>query len=244
MRHFVFFLILGISCAGIARNSAAQGGDVGIIKGIYTSQERACSKVMEQIIKEKDQTKLESDIYQYRNCYAYRPDYSPFSDDLVDQMMKLAFLSDTSEDPEKAQQNLVAYKDFVYYHIVDIGVLKKAYMMSKDDPRYGNPVFLGKVLDIMKRILYKPGYYPLTPETAYNILTYSEENYLLAKLGGEIKRSETYDVYGKVYNVYDIKDPKTGKTKTYYFEITVPITALKNRKMIEDAESNTSLPKQ
>lgn len=214
--------------------SASAEVDMRTLMRRYETQKKNCERYADDLKRVKD-NEIISKYSQYRACYPYMDEYTPFTKTLVDELMRLAFLADTTEDPQEAQQHLREYKDFFHTHMANIDILRAGYSLSVDNPRFGNPVFLRKVIKVMDGLLYQPGRPPArTPELAHYVISYGEEDYILNKIGGKLIKSEIFEVNSIYYNVHDIEDPKTGEIETHYFNITTPITVEKERKRINE----------
>lgn len=200
----------------------------------YEIQKKNCEKSADALLRVKDADILPK-YAQYRACYPYMDEYTPFTKNLVDELMRLAFLADTTENPQEAQQYLREYKDFFHTHMANIDILRAGYSLSRDNPRFGNPVFLRKVIKVMDGLLYQPGRpKALSPDLAFFVMSYGEEDYILNKIGGKLIRSEIFEVNSSYFNLHEIEDPKTGEIETYYFNITTPITVEKERKRMDE----------
>lgn len=206
-------------------------------------QRKRCEGVADNIGKGSDD-QIRSDIMQYRFCYSSFGYYTPFSKDLVDEMTRLAFLADTTKNPHEAQQNLVAYKSFVKRHIANLDVAKMAYTLSKQNPQFGNPVLYKKIVSFLQDAIIPAGRpKATTPESAYYVISYGEEDYVLSKIGGKVLKSQIYEVGIKFYNAHEIEDAKTGNVVTYFIDISIPIDAVKNREKIKKYQEDLNIGK-
>lgn len=242
-KKFFFVVFVIFSFVIVATSDVSADAAIDRIIRNNEIQKKRCVDVAEHLGK-GDDSQLMSDVYQYRFCYPFLDEYSPFSKDLVDEMTRLAFLADTTKDAREAQQNLVDYKKFVKVHLVNIDVAKMAYTLSKQNSQFGNPVLLKKVINFLQSAIYPPGRpKALVPENAYYVINYGEENFVLSQVGGKLVHSEIYEVGLSFYNAHDIEDPKTGKVETYYVDITTPIERLKEREKIREYKNSLGVGK-
>lgn len=170
-----------------------------------------------------------SSVNGLRNYFPMMRFYTPFSESVIERMTALAFTVDTSDDRAAVNAAILNYEKILGENIVNFDVLDFAITMAQLDVRLGDVSFLNKVrrglADNIARFAYKND----SPRTAFPIVTYADEAYILGTIGGTLKRSEVYEVGGKVYNVHDIIMPD-GAYKQVYLDATKPISGLKQKK--------------
>lgn len=167
---------------------------------------------------------VQNQIYMIRSQYASTMHYSPFSDILTDRMTRYAYIIDTSKDSEEVNEAQANYNELLRNHVADLGVAKFALSMSRLNVRYGDEYFLKDVVDaIIKCIKIHPGLTDgKTSDSAYRIVTFAEENQLLEEVGGVVKKSETFHVRNKFYNVHDLAD-ENGELERVFIDVSEPM---------------------
>lgn len=235
---FLFFMVL-------ANNPVPSFADAITDRMIRNNEanKKRCLEVLESFGKNsKDDMQLKANVLQYRSCYPYLDWYTPFSKDLVDDMTALAYGFDTETDATEKQKKLVEYKRFVKRHIADLAVVRLALTLSKGNPEYGNPAHYQKIKGYLLESIIPPGREEgLYPENAYFVVSYSEEEYVLSKIGGKLLKSEIYKVGEFYYNAHEIENKKTGNVKVYYVDITMIIRLMKEREKIRELNSESKI---
>lgn len=242
IRNAFFMVCFLLSLASFMPEGMAEPSIERIMRN-HETQKKRCEQVAERLPRSRGDV-LTTDVIQYRFCYPYMSEYSPFSKELIDEMTRLAYLADTATDPATAQRHFLDYKRFLKVHLGNLDVVKMAYTLAKQDAQFGNSVYYRDVLKILINSLAPSGRpEPTTPGMAYYIMSFSEETYLLEKIGGRIIKSETYEVSNTVYNVHEIDKGDGSITKLYYFDITLPLKIMKDREAINAYVNGASVPK-
>jgi len=189
-----------------------------------------------------ERDKIFNRIYALRSRYPLTFHYRPFSNALVEQIERYAYIVDTSPDKIEANEALLEYNEMLKKHIVDLGVVSFALKMSEIDVRFGDEYFLKKVQDaILKSMNSAPRRTNgESAGTAYLVMTYSEEDEWLAQIGGIVKKSELFDVRGKYYNVHDI-ETQDGEYLQVFMDVTEPIKMTYIKQRILNQQSLTSI---
>ena len=183
-------------------------------------------------------------IYGIRSRYPQTEYYNPFSKSLVDKIAEYAFIVDTSQDKIESNQALFEYNNFLKQHIADLGVVSYALELSQLDVRFGDEFFLKEVRDaLINGIRSYPGMLDgSSAEKALTIITYSEENEILAQMGGVIKKSELFDIKGKkYYNVHDV-ETEDGESTRLFIDVTSPIVMVYKTQFVREKEGISSRP--
>lgn len=243
MKNRVFFPFLFSIVLALHPVSAYSDAITDRMVRINESHKKRCMETLESLGRNTtEDMQIMADILQYRNCYPYLDWYTPFSKDLVDEMTALAFGFDNETDATEKQKNLVEYKRFVRKHIADLAVVNLALTLSMSNPEYGNPKYYKKVKEFLQQSILPPerekGIYP---ENAYYVISYSEEDYVLSKIGGKLLKSEIYKVGESYYNVHEIENKKTGNVEIYYVDMTIPIRLLKEREKIRELNAESKI---
>ena len=185
--------------------------------------------------------KAEDNMNAMRVYYTFTPYYDPFSNKLVDEMTKYAYTIDTSKDREKVNIAQEKYRDLVNKHAAHLAVVDYALTLSRLDVRYGDEALFRQLRDAIQNSwfgLAQPG---SSPDRAYKITTYAEEEYILSTYGATIEKSEIYPV-GR--NFYDVRDILTadGESLQLFFDVTTPIRTVQIRKVIKEQEKKVIIP--
>lgn len=192
-----------------------------LIKGLYERDE--------------DSRKIMSSLRIY---YPYTPQYSAFPDVLEDRLMELSYLAANEKDPEKARLALQDYRNFVNAHLGNMDVLFWAVSLSKQDVRFGNPVFLQEIYDSYVHAIFdnRDG---RSYQQRYAIYTFGEEMIILGHIGDKSVGKEMYEYGDSKLHVHDMVDGKTGRHYKLYIDVTAPL-----KRSVEDYEdSNKDLSK-
>lgn len=199
----------------------------------------------EQLVREvrANKNKASENMNAMRAYYPYTPYYDPFSKKIIDEMTEYAYIIDTSEDREQINIALEKYRDLVNKHAAHLAVVDFALTLSRLDIRYGDESLFKHLRDAIQNSwfgLAQPG---LSPERAYKITTYAEEEYLLSTYGAVIEKSEIYKV-GRSY--YDVRDVITedGESLQLFFDVTTPIRTIQIKKVIKELEKKVVIPLQ
>jgi len=178
-----------------------------------------------------------------RAYYVYTPYYDPFSKKLIDEMTEYAYIIDTSKDREKVNVALEGYRNIVNKHMAHLGVMSYALTLSRLDIRYGDKAFFKEARDAIQNSwlgLPQPG---SSPDRAYEIVTYAEEEYLLASYGAKVQKSEVYQVGRSFYDVRDIMT-EDGDSLQLFFNVTEPIRTVQIKRAIKAKEEKVIIPLQ
>ena len=92
------------------------------------------------------------------------------------------------------------------------------------DVKFGDEFFLREVRDAILKgmeigLRPNPGDSALS---AFNAVTYSEENEFLSQMGGKIKSSELFEVDDRFFNVHQMETEEGGYSQVY-INVTQPI---------------------
>lgn len=243
MKKIVFFLFLFfVVLANFSASSLADAITDRMVR-INEANKKRCLEVLETFGKNTiEGLQLKADVLQYRSCYPYLDWYTPFSQDLVEKMTALAYGFDTETDATEKQKKLVEYKRFVKRHIADLAVVKLAITLSRGNPEYGNPKYYKNVKAYLQESILPPGREEgLYPENSYFVISYSEEEYVLSKIGGKLLKSEIYKVGEFYYNVHEIENKKTGNVKVYYVDMTLFMRLLNERQKIKELNARSKI---
>ena len=163
-----------------------------------------------------------------RMLYPDTSQYDPIGDDVIDYMQKLAFTVQRSEDPEEKEKALDQYRNLIMLHMGNIRVVAQALSFAKLDSVFGSQRFFawmrkGLVGDIMRVGDGK------TIDSAYNVITLSEETVLIGQLGFRVLDTQSVDSDGLFYNMHEIEDIRTGQKSMLYVNTTRPLRFLRTK---------------
>ncbi len=185
--------------------------------------------------------KFDYDVSRLRQYYPKTDHYSPFAQSAIDDMTEYAYIADTSEDKEEANNALISYRSLLGLHLANLDVLTFALRMSRVDERLGDEVFLKRVRNALLKFVLYDGAECDKPEVACSIASYGEENYILGRIGGVVKHSEIYNVSSRYYNVHDLI--KDGREIRVYIDVTEPIVNVnKLQSVLKQGGGVTVLP--
>lgn len=173
---------------------------------------------------QSDPTRMKELMHSLRNYYPMTQVYVPFSRTLIEELTQYAYTADTTKDVAKSNQALTKYRQLVSTHLANLDVIDFALMMSRSDVKFGDEFFYKKVYDSLIESLYYGKKDGLSAESAYRIVTYGEETYVLSQYDGEVRETELFKVGGQYYNVHSI-DLFNGEFIQLYTNITAPVIA-------------------
>jgi len=168
---------------------------------------------------------------RFRTLYVQTRQYDPISDDLIDEMQRLAFTVQGGESEDERAAALDSYRNFVMIHMANIRVVAQALSFAKLDSIFGSEKFFqwlkkGLVRDIMAHGDGKS----LT--TAFNVVTMTEETVLLGQLGFRVLDTQSANEGYLYYNMHEVEDIRTGQKQTLFVNTTRPMRFL-NAKQLE-----------
>lgn len=227
--------VIGISSASAQSDARGEA----MKKNLSRSDARRLERSLEQFTEYYDEAlkavragskEFDYDVSRLRQYYPKTNYYSPFAKSVIDDMMEYAYIVDTSDDKVEANSALISYKNLLWSHLANLDVLTFALRMSRVDERLGDEVFLKKVRwTMLKFVLYR-GAECENPSVACVIASYGEENYILGKIGGVVKKSKIYNISGRYYNVHDLL--REGREIQVYIDVTAPIVNVMNLQAI------------
>ncbi len=186
---------------------------------------------------------IEGSIPMLRIMYPRASYYDPFSKFTTQKMTAFAYAADMSSDQHEVNEALVSYRDLLYKHIVNLGVVEYALTLARANPIYGDKLRLKKIYDALIKDTVGRERHGASPEDAYRVVTYAEETYLLAMHDVTVKKSEIYRVAKVFYNVHDTVD-EDEQYSQLYFDVTWPIYLYEKNKATKDSEGRFFIPQQ
>lgn len=177
----------------------------------------------------------------FRGYYKDTRQYDPIADDIVDEMFGYSYVAQTETDPEKVEKAMQAYQKLVLEHLANLRVVAQASSLSKLDPRFGNADFFKWVMRGLIADINNSGDGKKL-QSAYHIITLSEETVLLGQLGvkpiGVKAANEGY----YHYNMHEVEDLKTGQKSTVFVNTTIPMRFLEKQR--KSAGVTLAIPRQ
>lgn len=180
-------------------------------------------------------------VQSLRSLYAYTSFYTPFSDALIDQMTEHAYVVETSKDSVEINRNLNRYRTILNLHIVNMGVLDFAITMARVNPKFGSSQYYENIRKYILDKIETPENDGLSPQTAFHIISQQEEIHMLSRIGGDVGKSEIYDVNGIFYNVYDVT-LENGDFTQIFMNVTQPIKNSYIKKIAIEGGAKLDLP--
>ena len=167
---------------------------------------------------------------RFRTLYTDTRQYDPLGDDTIDNMQNLAFLVQTETDTAKRRKALDDYQNLVMEHMANIRVVAQALSFAKLDKTFGSQKFFswlrkGLVNDILSIGDGK------TLQTAYNVMTVTEETVLMGQLGLRIIDTQMANEGGIYYNMHEVEDIRNGQVRTIFVNTTRPMRFLNYKRL-------------
>ena len=182
-----------------------------------------------------------------RYLYPKMAFYEPETDLLVPELFKKAEIIkklDPMDDKKAYEEALGLYNDFIMVHMAHTDVVWAAYMLANDNKALGDPALYRWVYKGLKASLMSSGD-GKTPENAYRIITFGEEQIILDTLRSPSFKVERVTDGSLRYHMHTVYDPETDKVSTLFTNVTIPlpIRAYRGRNAINIFDF-TSIPDQ
>lgn len=184
-------------------------------------------------------SQFDYDVSRLRQYYPKTAQYSPFAKSIIDEMTEYAYIADTSDDRGEVNDALIAYKKLLWAHLVNFDVLMFATRMSRVDERLGDEVLFKKVGRSLGKVILHSRTKCKNPSVACAIFSYGEEDYILGKIGGVLKKSKIYNISNRYYNVHDLLS--NGQEIQVYIDVTAPIVNVINLQNIRQQDSGLAV---
>ena len=165
------------------------------------------------------------DFMQFRSFYSRTRQYDPIGEEALKELNSLAYIALHDEDPERVDTALFAYKSVLHDHLANLAVVMQALSLAREDERFGDPKFLEWMREgLVKTVVISGNGYSL--RDAYDVITLQEEILLFNRLGFQQLETKAVREDTIYYNMHDVKDLKTGKTRTVFVNTTIPMKYL------------------
>ena len=183
-----------------------------------------------------------TDFSHLRSLYIQMIFYQPNSDSLMNELLtrsaRVQAAASKIQDQDGAedyQGKLKTYTEFVAMHVGHPDVMWMASILAKDDPALGDPAIYAWIYDRLKRLVLGSGD-GKTPESAYEIATWGEENLIFGTLGVQRLKTEAISAGFVRYNMHSVYNPETDSTSTLFVNSTYP------QRFRDENASNESSP--
>ncbi len=225
---FVLCALFVVSSSPVLAASAKSDSEAKISSMHYEAWQKSVDEygrqynaLLKRMVSGAESDRLDEKVPMLRSYYSKTMHYNPFSKHILDKLTEHAWVISESRDAKAVNDAVVAYHELLNKHLVNFGVLSFALTMSNIDVRYGDEIFYRNVMNSLIKSFAKSRRGG-TPERAYHIVSYGEENHILEGIGGRITASEVYVVGRKYYNVHDIMS-EDGEYKQVFMDVSDPI---------------------
>ncbi len=208
---------------------------------VWKSRIPRYTKQYDELLKEiyKNPDIIKDKVPLLRSYYPLTQQYQPFSKEILDKIAAHAMVLDSTSDNEIINDALASYNGLIRKHLMNFDVASFALTMARLDGRFGDEFFYKKIRDTLIKTFNRDGM-GTRSETAYNILSYGEETYVLEHIAKKIESSEIFEVRKKYYNVHEIIN-NDGNYKQIFMNVTQPIKNIFYNKAIEEQKNKTPL---
>ena len=178
-----------------------------------------------RLVQEALDRKPDTNFNYLRRLYPAMKFYQPETD------MALRELFNHAKQAVKTQ-NTAEYLDFVMVHMAHPDVMWAAYILAEENKILGDPQLYLSIYRGLKQSLMISGD-GKTPESAYESLTFGDENIILNAL--ELKSYKTQQVKDGVltHNMHTAYNVKEDQFYTIFINITKPLSIRNENKRIE-----------
>lgn len=160
------------------------------------------------------------DFKALRLLYAETADYNPYKHSEAENDMFNAY---KSKEYEKALKNAQLVLDKNYVNIDAHNISKLCYKILGKVKESGHHDFV--VRGLIKSILSSGD--GKSPQTAYQVITTTEEYVVLGVLGFKSKKQSLLKEDGHNYDKMEVTNPDTGEAAAIYFNVDLPFGWLK-----------------
>lgn len=171
-----------------------------------------------------------------RDYYVQSSQYDPFANGIKNRIYEISYEVSQRLDPAESAPYLEEFDSIIKTHLANMNVILLAISLAEEDARYGDPAFYKWVMRGLLHELLKQGD-GTSFNQSYGIITTDEEVLLLQHLGVKVVDMELIPYGSRYYNIHTVKDPRTGKKRELFIDITMPlakaehIESLKSRKL-------------
>lgn len=164
----------------------------------------------------------------FRRIYTQTEFYDPIGEQPVSDLLSYAYQVDTAKTPEEEQKASENYHAKLVMHLADAAFVRQAYVLAKNDPRFGDAKLLLQIYQgLLESIMGSGDGTALS--RAYDAVILSEEVLILGQLGYRIKETEFHQVGIKKYNMHFVQNPGPDDPITIFINVRIPLNALAER---------------
>ncbi len=233
------------------KNKKKQKSESGLV---FTKKELNNWKVMQKTLTKRYEKRIDdlmsgrvgnvrNLVSNLRAMYPKTSYYDPFSTLIIKKLTTFAYDADMSTNPVESSKALSLYRDLLYKHIANFDVIEYALTLARANPVYGDELRLKEIRDVLMKDIKGREQNGASPDDAYRVVTYGEEEYLLALRKVTVKKSEVYRVENSFYDVVDVVD-SDGNYSQLYFDVTWPIYLYEKNKAVKESAGRFSIPAQ
>ena len=168
------------------------------------------------------------DYGRFRLLYYQSSYYDPVGDELLEEIMELAYIIDTSKDEADVEKSLELYRRTVSMHLANLAVVAQAWSLSRKDQRFGRTEDLKAIRDgLLTDVIHSGTGEHL--DSAYDVVTFAEETMLLHHLNIVLESTDSGHAGIVYYNLHRGTDRETGEKKLVFVNISMPMGYLKHQ---------------
>ena len=168
-----------------------------------------------------------------RTYYTYVPQYDPMGDAARREILNLAYAIQNDPDQAKRKEAFDKYGEMVSAHLGNIDVMSQALVLAREDKIFGDPKFFDYMRRGLLRSIMRSGD-GRNLVHAYDVMTLGEETALLRALQVKLVKTEPREAGGTYYNMHEVQDPTTLKTRTIFVNVSKPMDFLEYQRQNKD----------
>lgn len=173
----------------------------------------------------------------FRKIYTQSKYYDPMGVQPAEDLLGYAYAVETSDNADKSAAALERYNGVLTQHLADIGVVRQAYALARQNPRFGDTGALLQIYNGLLESIMRSGD-GLRLNTAYHVITLAEEVIVLGQIGLRIAETKYHEMSIMKYNMHFVKDPAPDQPLTIFINIGVPLRELESREDIDPTVPN------
>ncbi len=169
----------------------------------------------------------------FRGYYSETPQYDPLAEQILKKIQDYAYVIKNDSDPYKRKEAQKKYTNLLLKHLANIDIVTQAYLLSKDDIRFGEHKFFSWLRRGLLESIKKSGNGKSLMH-AYDVITLGEETALLSALGIKVLKTIPAEQAQVYYNMHDVKDLRSGREYSIFVNITKPMLYLEDERYIKE----------
>ncbi len=173
------------------------------------------------------------DFGEFRLRYMQSTWYDPLAEDTEKALLALADQARNAQEAGEREELYGRFRGLAHNHLANLGVMITLADLAKEDKNFGDEETYRWLLDGLMRDILASGD-GKSRDTAYDVITFTEETQLLAHLDVE-PLSVEYERRGlREHNRHLVRDNKTGLERELYVSVRFPMSKLRyEQKIIE-----------